>query len=119
MTVPARLSVRELVDDYFLRLGHHRFPVSSDGEEPVGVVTLEKVKDVPKDERDRTKVEEIMSNLGDEDVIRPDASLHEVLGKFRHGDGDFLVMGANHRVQGILTRNELLRLLEVRQVLSQ
>jgi Zn-dependent protease len=122
VSVPAELSVQELIDDYFLRLGHHRFLVSNgggEGEEPRGVVTLERVKSVPKGDRERTKVEEIMTGLDEQNVVRSDASLFDTLQKFRAGGGGLLVMGANRKIQGILTQGELRRLVEAHQALSR
>jgi Zn-dependent protease len=122
VTVPAGLSVQALIDDYFLRLGHHRFLVSNgagDEQEPLGVVTLERVKTLPKDDRERKTVGEIMAGLDDRNVVRADASVFDILQKFRAGAGGLLVMGANRKIQGILTQGELLRLVEAHQALSR
>jgi Zn-dependent protease len=122
VSVPGWLSVQELIDDYFLRLGHHRFLVSNGrGEEqpPLGVVTLERVQSVPKHDRGRKKVEEIMAGLDEQSVVRADASIFDILPRFRAATGGLLVMGADREIRGILTHGELLRLVEAHQALSR
>jgi hypothetical protein len=52
-------------------------------------------------------------------VVRADASVFDILQKFRAGAGGLLVMGANRKIQGILTQGELLRLVEAHQALSR
>ncbi len=48
-TVAADLSLRELVDEHFLRKRHQAFPVVDDGR-TVGLITLQHVKEVPRSE---------------------------------------------------------------------
>ncbi len=48
-TVRADLSLRELVDEHFLRKRHQAFPVVEDGR-TVGLITLQHVKEVPRAE---------------------------------------------------------------------
>ncbi len=58
-TVPADLSLRELVDEHFLRKRHQAFPVVDDGR-TVGLITLQHVKEVPRAEWSARTVRQTM-----------------------------------------------------------
>jgi len=118
VTVPAHVTVRELVEDYLLRLGHRGFPVVENGS-PVGVVSVEDVKDVAPEDRDRVTVRECMIPADDR-VLPPDESLWHALRTLeRTGAGRMLVLGASGELQGMLTKAGLLRFLQLRQALGE
>jgi len=106
------------VEDYLLRLGHRGFPVVENGS-PVGVVSVEDVKDVGPDDRDRVTVRECMAPADDR-VLPPDESLWRALRTLeRTGAGRMLVLGTSGELQGMLTKTGLLRFLQLRQALGE
>lgn len=117
VSVPPDLSLRRLVDDYFLTHGYRAFPVVRDGQ-PVGTVKVEDLKRVPKEQLDRATVEAVMSPMNDACRIAPDASLKDALKRMsENGLGRLIVMSGD-RMEGMITKTGLLRLLQVRRILE-
>jgi Zn-dependent protease/CBS domain-containing protein len=119
VSVPADLSIEQLVEDYILGRGFRGFPVM-DGERPIGLVSLETVKSVPAERRALARVRDHLEPLDEASVVAPDTSLTEALEKLgRSGRQRMLVMrpGSN-RLAGLMTRTGLARFVEIRQALT-
>jgi len=67
--VPARLSVAEAIEDYFVRYRYTAFPVT-DGDRPVGLIDIEHVERVPPGRRTETAAREAA-------IIDPDLVIGE------------------------------------------
>lgn len=118
-SVPPDLSLRQLIDEYFFRYGLDGFPVVGEDGEALGVVTLGNVKDVPEPQRDETRVRDVMTRFEDAPVLRLDTRLTDALTRFQEGGSRLLVVDKDHEVRGMLSQNELLRRMEIRQSLEK
>jgi CBS domain-containing protein len=116
-SVAPNATLRELVNDYFLRYGHDSFPVAVNGS-IVGLVTLDAVKEVRESDRDRIRVGEVMRSLREEDVVRPDASVIEIVSRLGARSRLLVMEERGERVRGALSGSELARLLEVHRALA-
>jgi Zn-dependent protease len=87
-TVRPLLTLVDLVDDYFRHGRHLGYPVASNGH-ALGLVTLEDVKGVPREEWPARTVEQVMAPA-EPISIPPDASLERVI--------DLLEEARSHRV---------------------
>jgi Zn-dependent protease/CBS domain-containing protein len=117
-SVPPEMPLRELVDDYFFRYGLDGFPVVGKEGEALGVVTLQNVKDVPEARRGEVRVRDVMTHFENVPVLRLDTHLTEALNRFQEGASRLLVVDEDHEVRGMLSQNELLRRMEIRQSLE-
>lgn len=107
-TVGPETSLQELVEEYFLRRPYQSYPVT-DGPGLVGLVTLEQVKGVPRDEWPVRRVADVMRPVGEEVVVEPDDPVTEVLTRMRDsGTGRALVVRAG-RLVGIVSGSDLAR----------
>lgn len=117
ITVPAAATLDRLVDGYFWP--HHvaSFPVlerSDTRDGVVGVVTVNQVKEVPRDAWAATAVRDVMVGLRDDLTIAPSASCWEALGKLvRNGIGRLVVLQAG-RLVGYVSLKDVLHLLTLR-----
>jgi Zn-dependent protease/CBS domain-containing protein len=117
VSVPPDLSLRHLVDDFFLVHGYRGFPVVRDGR-PIGVVRIEDVKGVPKEDFDRETVESVMVPMSEAYRIAPDAPLTDALKQMgKNGVGRLIVI-SHEEMKGMITKLGLQRLVEVRQILA-
>ncbi len=117
MTIPAELSLRRAVDEYFLTHKHSGFPVVRD-EQAVGVISLEDVRGVPSDRWDDVTVEEAMEDLGPESVVRADAHVADLLTRLHSRETDrLLVVDNDHHVTGIVTNDDVARYIRVQVAL--
>lgn len=117
VTAPPELTLRDVVNDYFLRYGHRGFPVAQNGH-VVGVLSLANVKAIPDEARASTTVHEAMTPLGDAVRIAPHASLAEALHKMTHEESGRLLVMENDAMRGLITRTGVLRFLEMKRVLQ-
>ncbi|MGH9335242.1 MAG: CBS domain-containing protein, partial [Vicinamibacteria bacterium] len=117
ISVPPDLSLRRLVDDYFLIHGYRGYPVVDHGR-PVGIVGLEHLKGVSRDELDERKVASVMEPFQETHRLSPESSLNEAIERFRTNPIGRLIVTEDERVKGILTRTGLERLLETRRALE-
>ncbi|MBI5445490.1 MAG: site-2 protease family protein [Deltaproteobacteria bacterium] len=117
VTVPAGLSVRELIGRYFLHYGYKGFPVVED-DRVAGMVFLRFVKDVPEAEQGTTSVRQVMSDLDERLVTSPDTPLDEALRKMGPGGAARLVVLDGDRLTGLITKSGVFRLMEVKRILE-
>ncbi len=110
--VHADLSLRELVDEFFLKRSYNAFPVQDREERLLGLITLSQVKEVPRERWPTTRVGEVMLKVDEAVTVRPGDSLAEVLSKLeRAGVGRALVV-ENGRLEGVITRADVAHWLE-------
>lgn len=107
-TVPADLRVAEFIDRYLLGYRHTAFPLAEDGR-PVGLVSLERVSQVPPDQRERVGLREVACNEKDLTITNPEERLTDLLPRLsRCADGRALVV-TEGRLVGIVSPSDVNR----------
>jgi Zn-dependent protease/CBS domain-containing protein len=110
-TVPASATVAEFLDDYLPWQRHSAFPVVADGE-TVGLVTLNRINQVPPAERDRTTLRDAACPLSEVARATPDEPVADVLPRLNAcSDGRALVF-ADGQLVGIVSPADMSRTLE-------
>jgi CBS domain-containing protein len=99
--------LRELVDRYFLLQRYQSFPVV-EGDRPLGLVTLNQVKDVPRDRWNDYTVREIMTPVEKGIVVRPEDKLSDVLEKMEELGEKRVLVADNGKLEGIITASDIL-----------
>jgi Zn-dependent protease len=118
VSVQPNLPLDRLIKDYFFRYGYRGFPVIQEGA-VLGVVSLSNVKDIPETEQQTRTVAEVMTPISDKITIPPETPLTEALQKMiREGIGRLLVIQSNQKMVGMITKNGLLRFLEIKRILE-
>jgi Zn-dependent protease/predicted transcriptional regulator len=116
--VDYHISVQELVDNYFYQYKFNSFPVKK-FEEVIGVVNFDRVKNVPKEERDQTTVGGITTPLEDNLVVSPDDTVSTAMTKiFGNSIGRVLVMEQDALI-GIVSRTDILNYLRMHSQFSR
>jgi CBS domain-containing protein len=116
-TVSATASIAEAVREHFTRTGYGSYPVTR-GEAVVGLLCLKDVLRLPVDERESTFVQGVMRPLTDAVATDPDTPLLEALATMaRSGTARLLVMNRD-RLVGLLTMNDVIRRVRVREELA-
>jgi CBS domain-containing protein len=106
-TVSPGLMLRELVERYFLLQRYQSFPVV-EGDRPVGLVTLNQVKDVPRERWNDYTVREIMTPVEKGIVVRPEDKLSDVLEKMEELGENRVLVADNGKLEGIITASDIL-----------
>jgi Zn-dependent protease/predicted transcriptional regulator len=111
VTVPADITLQEFVDAHLFQGRHNAYPVV-DGERAVGIVTLDRVKRVPRDEWGTTTVAGAMAPVGDDHFVDPDERMSRVLDLLAEADARRVLVRRHGRLEGIITRSDVVRWLE-------
>jgi Zn-dependent protease len=118
VTVPANISLQKLVDDYFLPKSMLAAPVVQ-GEYLAGLVTL---NDLARAERERwsyTPVGHVMRLLEQVPVASPDQEVHAVLNEMVSRNINQVPITEEGRLVGLLSRESIVRYLQVHQNLGE
>ncbi|HSJ24680.1 MAG TPA: site-2 protease family protein [Longimicrobiales bacterium] len=110
-TVPSHATVRELADEYFMRRRHAAYPVV-DGSTTVGLVTLQAVREVPREEWDTRTAGDIMIPVGDEVVVRADDAMVAVMDRLNASPARRVLVMRDGDLLGIITPSDITFWLE-------
>jgi Zn-dependent protease/CBS domain-containing protein len=116
-TVPPGLTLRDLVDEYFMRRRYNAFPVEDDQGELLGLITLSQVKDVERDRWPTTRVQEVMMRVCEAVTVRPHDTLAEVLSKLESAGVGRAMVVENGRLDGVISRADVAQWLDKYQQL--
>jgi len=117
ISVPEHASLEELAQSYFFRHPRGSFPVAS-GDLFAGMVSLEQLKTVPRDEWVRTPVRRIMTPAASIRPLAPDDDVVTALEAMVRGDVGRLPVVVEGRIVGILSRRDVMQLFKVRSDLG-
>ncbi len=117
VTVDRGMSLQDFVDIYLLKTGQRCFAVADQGR-LVGIITPREVGAVPRDRWDNTTVREAMRPLQELHVIAPDTPVLDALKLLVSNDVNQLPVVANGTLQGMVSRSQLVQLLQVRSQLQ-
>ena len=117
LTVPPDISVQQLVSDYFLVHRHGGYPVVKDGQ-ILGIVTLQCVRSIPKERRATETVAQAMIPCERTVMVKPSMSALDALHKMAREAVGRLLVAQNDQLQGIVTRGDLIRTVQLRQELD-
>jgi len=120
LTAPANISLQQLVDGYLLPHGVRAIPVvRSDDQQLVGLVTLADIRQTPREQWPQTPVGHAMVPLERLHAVRPQQNLNDVLPLMTSRDVNQLpVVDDTGRLVGILSRDAILRYVEIRRGLG-
>ncbi|MFQ6617350.1 MAG: site-2 protease family protein [Fidelibacterota bacterium] len=118
ITVDEDISAQELVNKYFFRYRYDIFPVVS-GDILRGVVSLDEVKEVPREKWDTVTAGEIMTPVSEGIILHPEDDAVDALMKMvKDGMGRLPVVSKGYLV-GILTRRDIMDLLKIKTDLGE
>ncbi|MHC0062704.1 site-2 protease family protein [Nostoc sp. UIC 10890] len=105
-TVNADLTLQDLVDKYFLSRRYQSFPVTEDSH-PIGIITLNQVKDIPREEWIYRTVRDAMIPTDTGVTARPEEQMSQVLEKMQESGVRRVLVTQNGSLKGIITANDV------------
>lgn len=116
-TVPADMTLQDFVDDFILDGRHRAYPVIDEGR-LVGLVTLDRVREAPREEWPRRAVRDVMRPRDELTVVSPREPMSRVLERIGGEDAGRIVVASGDRVEGVITRSDLARWIERAEMLE-
>lgn len=111
-TVPPNGSISSLVHDYVMGTDDHAFPVLENGR-LLGLVTLEDVRGLSRNQWDTTLVRDIMTPAEELLTLSQDDWADEALNKLRERDVRQLPVLHNGELAGLLRRRDIVKWLQL------
>lgn len=118
VTVPAATSLRDFVDDYLYHHAMDLFPVVDEGR-LLGCAGLAQVKQVPREDWDRTPVRKICMSACAGNSIEAGADAAAALESMQRNKTSRLMVTDDGQLVGMLVLKDLLRYLGIREALGE
>ena len=115
--VPLSITVSQLVQGYIFRNGRGYFLVTDEGEVK-GILTLHNIKSVSQSNWGVTQVKEIMTPVDKLKIAYPDQDALSILEQMDESNINQMPVVSEGRVIGLITRDNLIRLLRTRSELG-
>lgn len=112
VSVSPGTSVESLVHDHIMKSDDYGFPVL-DESQIVGMVTLDDVRSVERDNWSTTTVRDIMTPVEDLAIVSPDEEAAEALDILQQRDVRQLPVMRDGKLAGILRRRDIIRYLQL------
>ena len=115
--VPAGLTLQQLVDEHILGTGQRCFLVNRE-DDIVGLMTLHRIKEVPRPEWAMTSAAQVMLPLEQLKRVEPDTELWAALQKMDRNGVNQLPITQGNRVIGMISREDVITFLRTLQKLG-
>jgi Zn-dependent protease/predicted transcriptional regulator len=116
-SVDARTSLRSVVDDLMLRTGRRCVMVQRDSR-VVGLVTPSEIREVDRSRWRELTAVEVMRPLEQLKTVAPETTVNEAFTTMMREDVNQLPVVTQGHLRGVVTRRDILRLLQARSELS-
>ena len=117
LTVPANITLRELVDDYIYGSFHETFPVMDNGR-LVGSIGVADLRETDREEWSRLHVRDVMHPVSALNTIGAGEKTEAALRKMRESGHSRLLVVENGRLAGIVALRDIMRLLSLKRELG-
>ncbi|MBM3704969.1 MAG: CBS domain-containing protein [Actinobacteria bacterium] len=114
VTVPQEVTLKELVDDYFMKYRFSRFPVVTNvhSQKLIGIISIHDVKAFPQSEWRSTTVGEIVKSISEKELAGIDEEISDIFKKMTQNNLGHLVVMAGYRIKGLITRADVMNYIQ-------
>jgi Zn-dependent protease/predicted transcriptional regulator len=112
LALPQHLNIEQAVDAYLLPNRFSTFPVVTPDGRPLGLVTLQRIKQVPRDQWPVTSIQRVATPLEQVPVATPFEPLLEVLRRVQRSDESRVLVVHDGQVVGIVSPTDIARVLD-------
>ena len=117
LTVPAGITLRELVDDHIYGSFHETFPVM-EGDRVAGSIGVADLRDIARDNWERLQVREVMHPVSPLNSIRATESGEAALKLMRESGNARLLVLRDGKLAGIVALRDIMRLIRLKEELG-
>ena len=114
MTVPSSLTIREWVEDHVYRHHFKMFPVVDDATLS-GAVTIDDIREIPKENWDKVMVRDVMMPCSDDNTIAAHMEMEKLLTAMMHpGKQSRYMVVVGERIVGVIALKDVLDLVALK-----
>ena len=118
VTVPAGISIEDLIEDFVYKYHFKMFPVIENGSLS-GCITTRAIKEIPRDEWSRHTVGEKAEPCSGDNIIDADTDAIDALRTMQRTDRSRLMVLDGGKLAGVISLKDMLRFLSLRLELEQ
>ena len=115
--IPSDITISQLVQEYVLPRGCHLFMAADEGGLQ-GILTLQHIKSVPRQEWDVTQVKDVVTPIDKLKTAHPSQDVLSVLEQMDESGINEVPVVSEGRVIGLIARDDLVRFLHTRSELG-
>lgn len=113
LTLPKEARVKDIIEDYVYRHHFKLYPVTENGK-LLGCVTLDRLKQVPKEEWETRTAEDLIHPCSEENTISPEEDSVKALSAMKRSQTSRLMVVEQDRLVGIVSLKDLLNFLSLK-----
>ena len=114
---PAGISIETLVNDYLMK-SENRVFIIHEGENTIGLITIDDVRKVSPEDRKNTLVQNVMTPADKMIVVNPDEEAADALNRLQSEDIRQLPVVSGNKIIGLLRRKDIIRWLQFQSQLG-
>ncbi|MDD4876847.1 MAG: site-2 protease family protein [Dehalococcoidales bacterium] len=115
-TIPANITINQLVQGYIFTSSQGYFLVADEGT-IIGALTISNIKAVSQANWATMQVKDIMTPMSNVKIAYPDQNVLSILEQMTENNVNQMPVFSNGKVIGLITRSNLIRLLQIRSQL--
>jgi Zn-dependent protease len=115
---PVSVTIQQLVDEYILAGGHHCLVLVREAE-PVGLLTLHDIRQLPRERWPSTKATDVMTPIDKVQRTSPKASLDQAFDQMGADGVNQMPVMENGQIEGMLSREDILNYLQLLQKIGK
>jgi Zn-dependent protease/predicted transcriptional regulator len=107
VTIPSDITIREAVEEYFLRYDHAAFPIVDLDRQ--ALLTIKAVRQIPRDQWDIRQAWSVATSIDDTCTVEADTKMDVVMERLRQEDQDRVLVVDGDSILGIITPSDIMR----------
>ncbi|MFW6060951.1 MAG: site-2 protease family protein [Phycisphaeraceae bacterium] len=122
VTVSPDDTIDHVVEDFVYRHHYKFYPVTEDGEDHgrlVGCLTLDRIKDVPRDQWPSTRVHDVLEQCGGTNTIEVGRDAMDAMARMRESNRSRLMVVHGGRLVGVVALKDLMDFLSMKVELEE
>ncbi|MCK9263377.1 MAG: site-2 protease family protein [Desulfomonilia bacterium] len=118
VSVSPAMPLDQLIHDYFYKYHYKMFPVQDNAGNLEGCITLDRIKEIPREEWGHRHVEDIVSQCSEKNTVEPSTDAMKVMARMNREGVSRLLVTDHGRLEGIVTLRDLFSFISMKMDLE-
>ena len=114
VTVTQELSLKDIVEDYFMKYRFSRFPVVTNihSQKLIGVLSINDIKAFPREDWGNITAGKVVKSVSENEIVDEDSDISDAFKKMTKNNLAHLVVMTDFRIKGMITRTDVMRYIQ-------